>query len=578
MQQADVTSQNLEVQFTFYPWFENGNATDNSQYQSQTMPLSQLEVFDPDIKKQLGFLDPILAQPLGADFDAAWQTVKASTVQSAIQSIEAKAQQSGTSISNVVLTAPDTGTVIATVETAADTGNNPMLFLAYELKGWLLTFDHGWLQNWRDTFDVTLTLSTVVPELPFGFAPTQSAVSSNSQFGPNNWEAGFVAALDQLATAIWNAITSTPPWVSDYDWTKQAIQNETDGPQTFAGNSELVNDLIQLNTAGPQTVAAGFTKFVISIENGDQLTATLTHPLDPGPDLQDATNPPGWFHLPPALAASESIVSPGTTLPVTGANFPFASSTQLYLQWPNSATGTNANDLSSELVITGGGASQKQTVLPAMGPLPPGIAYTYTATGLTPGVEYTFVARCRDTAAWSLWGPPLKLTAGQSDTINLTLKGVPPSTFGPQLVGTATLTPGSGDWSSQVVIPASTPPGNYVLAADLNGQTVATMNLTVGTVSAHLDIINPANNQVISQPFVPDEASFTVRGEAFPNNAAVTLTIAGQQVGQAQAVNGKFVQTLMSPTSYTQTTTLTVVATGGGATASTSYQQGQHLT
>ena len=574
MQSADVTSQNLEVQFTFYPYWQNEGFTDNSQYQSNTMSLMVLEGFSPDLTAALGTsLNAVLQQPLGAQFDAAWKAVKDQTLSGAIQWIETEAQKLGTSISNVVLTAPDTGTVIATVETPADTGNVAWLYFNYQLKGWELTFDKGWHQNWADTFDVTLTLSTPVPELPFGFAPTQYAAGSNAHLGPNNWEAEFVASLDELVTAIGNFFSSSsPPWVSDFDISKQAIENATDGSLPGPSGSSLIDALNQLNQAGPKTVAAGFTQFVMSIENGDVLTATLTHPLDPGPVLQDTTNPPGGIGqlVAPTLAASDSVVPPGTTLPVTGANFPFANSSQLYLQWPNTATGTN--DLTSELVITGGGKSQMQKVSPATGPLPPGIAYTYIVSGLTPGVQYTCVARCRDTAAWSLWSDPLKLTTGQSDTINLVLLGAPGSSFPPELVGTAHLSAGFGNWSSQVVIPSSTPPGSYVLAADLNGQTLATLNLTVGAVSAHLDIIDPADNQVISQPAVPYGGSFTVRGEAFPNGL-VALTIGGQHVADSQVINGQFVQTVTAPASFTKTAVLTVMATGAGVASSTTYEQ-----
>jgi hypothetical protein len=317
-------------------------------------------------------------------------------------------------------------------------------------------------------------------------------------------------------------------------------------------------------------VAAGFDQFVISIENGDQLTATLTHPLDPGPVLQDAAT--SGFHL-RRLSASDSVVPPGGTLTVVGTDFPLANATQLYLQWPNSASGTNENDLSSELMITPkGGAPQVVTVSLDTSQLP-SLAYSYTPVGLMPNAEYSFEARCRDTAAWSLWSDPLTLTTGQSNTVQLMLRQ-PGSGFVPLLLGTVTLAAGSGDWSTQVVIPASAPPGDYILAADQNGQTVASLGLSVGAAPAHINIINPANGQVISQPIVPFEAPFTVRGAAFPNNALVTLAIDGQQVGaQVSAINGQFQQTLTSPQVQTPSAYLTVTAAGGGVSASQTYEQ-----
>ena len=572
MTQADVTNQPLLVNFDFYPFWVTAGFTDNGQYAGPTtMTLQQLEQLDANLTKQLGALTPLLTASLGQDFDTPWQQVKATTITTVTQQIEAQAAAAGHSISDVVLLAPDKGNVIAVIET----GTVPLLGLTYQLNGWQLTFNALTAgANWKDTFDVTLTLDTPVPQLPFGFAPTLTMQGSNSQFGPNDWEASFDEGIDNIATDIGNAFTDGT-YESDYDYVQKAIENSTDAAQSFTIQNPLFNALNQLNSEGSQVVSNGFTRFVVSIGNGDQLTATLTHPLDQGPEVQDQNDPTGGIDLNlAALSASDSVVAPGGGLTVTGVRFPLPNSTQLYLQWPNSATGTTKADWSSELVITGGGQSSTPlTVKPATGPTQPGMTYTYTATGLKPGVEYSFVARCRDTVAWSLWSKePLKLTTGQSDTVQLVLQGKPGSTFKPVTLGSVTLA--STEFSTHVVIPTTTPPGSYVLVADLNGKALTSLDLTVGAATAHIDLID-ANNQVISDPIVLFETSFKVRGEAFPNTQ-VTLTIGGQQVGQVTATNGQFTQTLKSPAAMIGNLTLT--ATGGGQTASTGYQQEGQLT
>jgi hypothetical protein len=577
MTQADVTNQPLLVNFSFYPFWVTSGFTDNGQYGSPTtLTLQQLEGLDAALTTQLSALTPLLTDSLGQDFNTPWQQVKAQTIQTVTQQIESQASADGHSISDVILLAPDAGNVIAVIDPPANGSTIAELGLSYQLTGWQLTFNAvtpG--ANWKDTFDVTLSLNTPVPELPFGFAPTLTMQGSNSNFGPNDWEASFDEGVDNIFTDIGNAFTDGT-YESDYSYVQKAIENSTDAAQSFTIQNPLVNALNQLNSQASQVVANGFNKFVVSITNGNQLTATLSHPLDPGPEVEDQTAPTGGIDLLlTALSASDSVVAPGGTLTVAGTQFPLPNSTQLYLQWPNTVTGTVKADWASELVITGGGHSATPiTVKPATGPVEVGMTYDYTATGLKPGVEYSFVARNRDTVAWSQWSKtPLKLTTGASDTVQIVLQGPSGSTFKPVTLGTVTLS-ANGQFSSHVTIPTATPPGSYVLAADLNGKTLATVNLTVGAATAHVDLID-ANNQVINDAIVTFESSFKVRGEAFPNSQ-VTIAIDGKQVAQVTPTNGEFIETLKSPPATIGNLTLT--ATGGGQTASVLYQQVGQLT
>jgi len=569
MPTADVTDQPLAIQFTFYPKILNDAATSNSQYQIETMPLSVIKPFlSPAVLTKIQALEQFVNAPLGALIDSEWATSKADEQVKAVEFIEQMAANSHTSISNVTVKLADPGPIIAVVTPPAAAGGDGELSLEFALTGCEATFDHPALVNWADIFDVTVTLATPVPVLPFGFAPTLTAQGANAEVGPNNQLAEILAAGDDLFTQIWNFLSNNPNHVSDVDQTEKGIEIETDTALP-PPNSSLVGTLTQMNSAGPDVVAAGFTQFVFSIEQGNVLTGTLTHPLDPGPVVIDVTHPEaggGVNFLLPQLSVSESVVPPGGPFNAVGKYFPWASSGQLYLEWLNTTSGTA---VSSELLTVGGGSSSTATIQPGSGFTG---QFVYTATGLQSNVEYTFTARCSDEAAWSLWSDPVKLTTSQGDLVLLMLEPPAGSPYGTQQIGATDLAAGSSDWACAAVIPASAPDGIYTLAAVLNGQTLASTQITVGAVTANIAVIDPTDNQVVTNPAVMADATFTVRGEAFPDGP-VTLTIAGQPAGTATAVNGSFTTQLTSSEGTYTSGTFTIAAAGAGVTATTTYYQ-----
>lgn len=568
MPSADVTGQPLAVQFTFYPKILTEAATSNSQYQIQTMPYSVIKPhLPPSVQGKTQALEQLLNTPLGTVIDTQWAQSKADQQAQAVKFIEQLAAKNNTSISNVTVTLHDPGPLTAVVTPAATPGGGQTLSLEFVISGNELTFDHPALVNWADDFDIAVSLTTPVPVLPFGFAPSLTARGENAEVSPNNFLAKIAEGGDNWLTDIWNFITGGN-FVSNVALDEEGleIQTDTDLPTP---NSPLVATLTGMNSVGPDIVAAGFTQFAFSIENGNVLTGTLTHPLDPGPVVVDVTHPEaggGVNFMLPELSASESVVPPGGPFTAAGTYFPWASSGQLYLEWLNTTSG---QAVSSELLVAGGGSSSNATIQAGSGFTD---QYVYTATGLQPNVEYTFTARCSDQAAWSLWSDPVKLTTSQGDLVRLMLEPPPGSPYGIQQVGSAGLTAGSSDWTCPAVIPASAPDGVYTLAAVLNGQILATTQITVGAVTANIAVIDPSDNQVITNPQIMADSTFTVRGEAFPDGP-VSLTIAGQLVGIATAVNGSFTAQLTSSEGTYTSGTFTIAASGGGVTATTTYYQ-----
>lgn len=187
MPSADVTSQPLAVQFTFYPKILNDAAASNSQYQVVTWPWSTVKS-GLSQAEQMKFqaLDQLTTTAFGTVIGNQWAQGKADTENQAKQFIKDTAAKNHTSVSNVMVNLTDPGPITATVVPAATPGGDGELTIEFMLKGCELTLDSPALVNWADDFDVVVTLATPVPVLPFGFAPALTAEGENAEVSPNN--------------------------------------------------------------------------------------------------------------------------------------------------------------------------------------------------------------------------------------------------------------------------------------------------------------------------------------------------------------------------------------------------------
>jgi hypothetical protein len=298
---------------------------------------------------------------------------------------------------------------------------------------------------------------------------------------------------------------------------------------------------------------------------------TLTGPIDPGPAVEIVNDPTKVLSNLPSLSVSNTRVAPGASLSVVGDNFPLPSATELQLEWPNTSTGTPTG-AQLKYQIKG-----KDTTTSIDVPVPPHFTgygvYMYTVTALVPNTEYEFWARCSDTVGWSAWSSyPLTVKTSLSSDVQLILK-LQSSAQSMATLGNQALSATSQLWKLNVTIPSTTVAGAYNLVAQLDGAPLASAAITVATTAlAQLQIIDPATNQIVTLPILVGGDHFTVRGSDYPNGP-VSIGIAGVKVASVAATNGTFVATLTVPGSPSDTFgTMTVVASGGGVSASVQFQ------
>jgi hypothetical protein len=141
------------------------------------------------------------------------------------------------------------------------------------------------------------------------------------------------------------------------------------------------------------------------------------------------------------------------------------------------------------------------------------------------------------------------------------------------VLGRADLSATSRQWRLTVSIPKDTEPGNYALLAQLAGINLAATKITIATTSLpHLNVIDPATNQIIPSPQFFGGAHFDVRGEDFPDGEIV-IGLNGAKVATTRASDGKFVLSLKVPGSAnSDSQSITVRASGSDVLASVSFE------
>ena len=382
--------------------------------------------------------------------------------------------------------------------------------------------------------------------------------------------------LDDFFTDVGNFFTNGN-YESKWDLAQAAAAEQTDQtfPLSTTGFSQFLTLLTSLNAAGPDCVALGFNQCAFSIATGangdDVLTLTLTHPLDPGPQLSDPNDLPLGTVLsnPATLSANNTQVRPGQTISVSGTNFPVVSVSQLPIEWVNSSSG-KPNGAQIKYEITG-----KNTATPIAVPLSAlsnGL-YSYTANSLAANTEYSFWARCGDQLTWSQWSNvPLKITTAATSLVNVVLRSVDDPSGSGVIVGSADLSQKSTNWTASANISVTTAEGVYNLIAELSGEGIAMTTIVVSnTLKPTLFIIDPTNGAIIPPPLFGG-SPFTIKGEDFPPGV-VTVTLDGTIVGMPNAPTGEFVMQLNVPGNQNSNyQTVTVTATSGSASVPLSFQ------
>jgi hypothetical protein len=347
--------------------------------------------------------------------------------------------------------------------------------------GGVLNFGGTWTDpSYNAGFDGELELDIAVPSDP------TVPLAINGQFHVNNINGGpsnVWAWSDAISTALWDLFT--------FQWSSLPSGNLGDStvPLTVADLPALIG---QLSTGFSLAATLGFTQLAVRIDTNPALPAPpgntvefdLTHPADPGPQLAGGPAP-SFFH--PGIGLSAPAVPAGSTVDVTGVNFPTAPATQLEVRWNDTTTGS----VTASEIMYG--------ECPALGVAPPNPLTvqisrsqpggSYVATGLTPGAIYGFLVRDLDlfglaATAWSVPAaspppnPPWSgvwtfLETQQTEQVLLVLSA------GPTNLGSATLTAAGTFSAPGLLVPSSVPPGHYTISALLSGQELASKQIQV---------------------------------------------------------------------------------------------------
>lgn len=516
----------------------------------------------------------ILAKTLGNLFNEAWITPtkqKDDSYQSpwqldtalAVKIVYQRAAANNMSVSNVTAVLPQEGTVSAQATSAVSSGVPGSLKIMYSLPGVIVNFDYGWdTASYQLTYDAALVVASPVPFLPLTLTPKMTITASNAQLSAENVAADFNdlgEALAQMFSAGFFGFNDT------------AESRVSSGVDMYSSLTDIpaVDEFIAvLSLIGDEAQAAGFTQLTANIING-ALTFGFVHPTDPAPVLYSPVpSLPDGYPLAQAMLALNvgAGVRPGESITVVGSNFPAQSATELKVAWANTSSGAPSGaELTYGIPLMG--AANFETV----SYLPPG-NYEFTAIGLEPKTVYEFLACCDDQYTSSAWSNALVLLTAATDVVDLILSAASqPTILGPN-IGSHPLSSTFGSWLASATIPANTKPGDYVIAAELAGEILATVPVAILGTQPVLHVIgNFGNGPTIILPPINliGGETFSVQGLGFAPGAVV-LALSGQPGTLVASANsaGEFTFNLIAPGDKSTSGPVTVTATGSNGSAS----------
>ena len=514
----------------------------------------------------------LLNQTVGSLFSSAWTSPTAQpdgTKQSqqqldeqlAVQSLTTLAKKNGYSFSDVSATLPSSGNALAQVSSPVSADKPGALQIIYNLPGASMSFVYGLLSGrYQINFDSGLLIKSPVPFAPLTLTANSSLFSSNASVSAENAGADF----NDLGEAILEIFSGG--FYGFKDTGEYAVVNGVDTNVSSADLPQLDQIFATLDSLGGSARAAGFTQVAAEIIN-NTLTFGFIHPTDPSPVLYDASG--SLDDGPPAVLAltQNTWAKPGASIGVVGSNFPLDREGQLTVGWANTSAVNPLQAVLSFGIPLLENFTQKTLPYPASGD------YLYTASGLEGGKVYEFLACCEDQISSSAWSAPLILTVpGASAPVELYLDAGSVAGGSGPLIGSAPLSPVTGNWSTHAVIPAGTPPGDYIITAMLGGNILAYVPLIVLGGQPVLHVLSDAT----TQPTVRLPPVNVIGGENFPVQGLgfapgkVTLGFSGETetfTAMADAA-GTFVFDLTAPGTKASTGPVTVTARGGNGGAS----------
>lgn len=586
MTTGNISANPLNVLITLTSKLTTASVTDNSQYSPATLSLaSELPLITaqaPALATQLQPILPAINTPLGTLFNNQWASSLSAEESSASQVFSNAAAKAKFSVNSVTTSFPASGTLMATTVdavAATPTANAvpASLTLAYQLPGSEFQFGIGGQPGlYKITFDATILINTTVPVLPFSLTPTATIYLANASLQTANAAAAAWTGGDNFVTVLGDTFgqsTNISNWQADQNLVPGDVNGVYPAP-SGPGLTSALSLFTSLNSASSEVAALGFTECGFSVvnsatvANSATLTLSLTHPQDPGPQINNEYAPSlslAYDH--PQLALSATQVKPGGSVTVVGSGFPVATTTQATLQWASTTSGTPTG---AQIYWEPGGS-----IINVAGPT--NGLYSHTLPGLTPNKTYKVYARCGDQLTWSFWNDSaFQLATGATDTVELMLLPTGKTT-GPSLAS-ITLSPTATGWTKAVTIPAGTAPGSYDITAEQGGSVMVKAAISVvSDLTAILQIYDPTSKTVVVDVIITNGGAFTVRGENFPNGK-VTLSVTGMPNVEVTASGGAFQHALTAPgnpgepESVPITVTATSVPTGGAAAVTASVK------
>jgi hypothetical protein len=364
-------------------------------------------------------------------------------------------------------------------------------------------------------FDANLLLDMSVPTTPCALAPAASLYVQNANISAANWTATLGDALESLV----NIFNDDPASIF------QGAEGEIDG-YYIGGSAPIVSTLASMGGACTGAVSSGFTQFGAFIDASTHtLGFRLTHPVDPAPGVSVVATSGVPSVNPASIGASAVQVTPGSQDTITGANFPVNQATAIAIEWSDTVSG----DITQSNLLWGPVGGARTTTTLARSSYDNG--NHFTASGLLPDTTYQFQVQDCDALTCTPYSAPLTVSTAASSTsaaaLVLTYGGA-----GVQ-VGSATVSP-TGTFSTTIAVPGNISPGTYPLSAQIAGQTLASVELTVvATARPLLAFYNPStntstlgNNNCEGSPcqYIIWGNPFTLRGTGYAPGV-VTITI-----------------------------------------------------
>ena len=279
-----------------------------------------------------------------------------------------------------------------------------------------------------------------------------------------------------------------------------------------------------LAALGAAAVPLGLLQCVPSTDQSlpSPLTLTLIHPPDLAPSAYNAqtmASPNYGFLGGPILATSQSQVTPGSPIGVTGTQFP--ASSVVAIAWNDTCSG---NVVSSVVSWGPQGQAMTPTSIPRPGNGPIFVLPIAAQAG------QTYVAQVSDSDALTSTPPSnlftdqslgsfdlvLSYTSNSGGIIPAGQKQPPPGPPHPAtaVVGTANAEP-NGQLFTTAIIPPDAVPGSATLNAEALGVPLASVQFTiVASVQPTLELIDPSSGTV-QTPVAYPEFEVYARGEGF---------------------------------------------------------------